>query len=271
MGSTAFERHVHEDPHYPIIFHANNLSSARNDFMTHWHDSPELLYFYSGSGVITLNTEQIRAGIGDVVVINSSVLHTVRSLTPSCSYYCLIADRAYCEELGFEVGDTLLHNVVRDPEVSACFERIVRETQQQALYYKAAVRSAVTELLLLLFRRYVSERSPSTRKEHGKMEMVRQAIAFLRQHYQEEIAVEDLCELTGFSKYYFCRSFKEVTGLTAVEYRNILRCEQARRLILEGKAVGEAAELTGFHNLSYFSKVYQKHMGTLPSRNLRSV
>lgn len=104
MGSTAFERHVHEDPHYPIIFHANNLSSARNDFMTHWHDSPELLYFYSGSGVITLNTEQIRAGIGDVVVINSSVLHTVRSLTPSCSYYCLIADRAYCEELGFEVG-----------------------------------------------------------------------------------------------------------------------------------------------------------------------
>ena len=182
MGSTAFERHVHEDPHYPIIFHANNLSSARNDFMTHWHDSPELLYFYSGSGVITLNTEQIRAGIGDVVVINSSVLHTVRSLTPSCSYYCLIADRAYCEELGFEVGDTLLHNVVRDPEVSACFERIVRETQQQALYYKAAVRSAVTELLLLLFRRYVSERSPSSRKEHGKMEMVRQAIAFLRQH-----------------------------------------------------------------------------------------
>ena len=268
VSDAPFERHIHEDPHYPIIFHSNNLSLVNNDFITHWHDSPELLYFYSGSGVITLNTEQIRAQIGDVVVINSGTLHTVRSLTPSCSYYCLIAGSSYCEELGFEVEDILLRNVVHDPEVSSCFERIVWETQQQAPYYKAAVRAAVTELFLLLFRGYVAGRVTPPQKERGKTEMVRQAISYLRKHYQEEIAIEDLCERTGFSKYYFCRTFKEVTGLTPVDYLNTLRCEQARRLMLEGKSVGEAAGMTGFHNASYFSKVYQRHMGTLPSRKL---
>ena len=43
--------------------------------------------------------------------------------------------------------------------------------------------------------------------------------------------------------------------------------KQARRLLASGECnVGEAAERCGFHNLSYFTKVYRRQYGRAPSQ-----
>ncbi|ELP5185316.1 helix-turn-helix transcriptional regulator, partial [Clostridium perfringens] len=68
------------------------------------------------------------------------------------------------------------------------------------------------------------------------------------------------------SKYYTCRTFKEVTGKTILDYINHIRCINARNLILyNGYTISESAYKSGFNNLSYFSKTYKKYMGLLPS------
>ena len=58
--------------------------------------------------------------------------------------------------------------------------------------------------------------------------------------------------------------------MTVIEYVNILRCKEAKRLISEGQSVSEAAIASGFNNLSYFTRTYKKYVGELPSSNKKT-
>ena len=55
------------------------------------------------------------------------------------------------------------------------------------------------------------------------------------------------------------------TEITVVEYLNQQRCRHAQKLILEGESISAAAHLSGFENLSYFSRTYKRYIGYLPS------
>ena len=75
--------------------------------------------------------------------------------------------------------------------------------------------------------------------------------------------------MVGFSKYYLCRTFRQITGSTVVDYLNSLRCAHALQLLSSGEyTVGECAEKCGFRNLSYFAKVYRRYRGCSPSDEL---
>ena len=74
----------------------------------------------------------------------------------------------------------------------------------------------------------------------------------------------------GLSKYHFIRKFKEATGQTVVSYINAVRIEHAERMLREGEhSVAQVAEACGFPNHSYFSKVFARLRGVLPSEILR--
>jgi AraC-like DNA-binding protein len=69
------------------------------------------------------------------------------------------------------------------------------------------------------------------------------------------------------SRYYFCHLFRAYTGMTVINYINMLRCALARSLILEKRFnVSEAAKYLGISNLSYFGQMYKRYMGVLPSQ-----
>lgn len=74
----------------------------------------------------------------------------------------------------------------------------------------------------------------------------------------------ELCEMSEVN---FRRIFKEYTGKTPVEYRNDLRLEDAKSRIESGEYnVSEAAEASGFVNLSFFSRLYKKKYGHTPKQ-----
>ena len=72
-------------------------------------------------------------------------------------------------------------------------------------------------------------------------------------------------QLCGMSVPGFRRSFKEYTGQSPVEYRNNLRLAYARKLIASGGySVEEAAQRSGFTNLSFFYRLFRRRFGILP-------
>ena len=93
------------------------------------------------------------------------------------------------------------------------------------------------------------------------------AVRYLREHLSDETAVGDACREVGVSHYQLCRLFRSYLDQSPVEFLNALRCREARTLILSGKCnVAEAARRCGVENLSYFSRLYRRYMGVLPSR-----
>lgn len=263
---TTYENLLFPDPELPIIFHFDQVKPG-TDVVMHWQDSPELLYFTQGAAEVTSDMEKAECRAGDVAWIGSSHLHSIRALTGDCGYYCLIADREIFDRQGLPAADLPLKLRMSDSLLRELFDQIVMETLSQHPYYKAAVRAHLTAMAVHICRYYLDRPSTAAAAQNRKIAMVKAAIRYLQQHFAGEVTIGQVSAAVGFSKYYFCRGFKEVTGRTVVDYLNFIRCSHARRLLATGRYnVSESAERSGFTTLSYFTRMYKRYMGVLPSK-----
>ncbi len=266
---TIYENVVFPDPDFPVIFHCDTLD-REDRFVMHWQDSVELLYFLSGSARVMSDSQLEECRAGDVAVINSTCLHLIQAGSDSCQYYCLIVDRDFLESQGLPVGEIRLRLRVSDGMVREYFDQIVREMLEREPFYRTMAKAHILGLAACLCRRFAESRSLSTPAQDKRLTMVKPAMRYIQEHLTEDLDIGKVSAAAGFSKYYFCRGFKEVTGRTVVDYLNFIRCSHARRLLATGRYnVSEAAERSGFSNLSYFTRTYKRYMGTLPSREER--
>jgi AraC-like DNA-binding protein len=104
---------------------------------------------------------------------------------------------------------------------------------------------------------------------HRKLSYVKSTLTFIRRKHKEHITLNQICDYVGLDKFYLCHLFKQITGETIVEYINFIRCEYAKKYLASGDfTVIECAEQSGFPDSSYFSRVYKRYMGVLPSEEL---
>ena len=98
---------------------------------------------------------------------------------------------------------------------------------------------------------------------NGYVELVQN---YVRQHYREGFTSAQIQEVCGLSYKYAGTLFKEVTGQTIKEYQCTLRLRKAEQLLKEtDKPIAEIAQLTGFSDVFYFSKIFHRERGCSPS------
>ena len=88
--------------------------------------------------------------------------------------------------------------------------------------------------------------------------------AFIDEHYQRKIDIDEVASLSHLSKPAFCRYFKKMTRLTFTQFVNHYRIDKAKKLLLAGKNVTETCFSSGFESLSYFNRTFKKITGTNP-------
>lgn len=88
---------------------------------------------------------------------------------------------------------------------------------------------------------------------------------YIKEHYMENISLEDIAKAVYTNRSYLSRIFKKKTGENLFDYVNRYRIEQAKLHIDEGnKKIYEVAALVGLEDTAYFSKVFKKYMGLSP-------
>lgn len=262
------EELVHEDVCFPIIFHTDIVVPSNISGGAHWHRSLEILCTLSGNGFVLIDGEKVLMSAGDVIVVPSGSIHVTGTEEGACRYYCLIIDLDFLTNSGVWREYDRLPLCVHDEQSADLLEKIDREMISRPCFYKEQVKALVLQFVIGLRRRHpVESRAQSAGGEVGRMDTVRKAIAAIDREFERSITLDYLCQVAGMSKYYFCRAFKHATGQTVTQYVNWVRCDQARRLLASGECnVGEAAERCGFHNLSYFTKIYRRQYGHAPSQ-----
>ena len=96
---------------------------------------------------------------------------------------------------------------------------------------------------------------------------VRLARTFISNHRADDINLADVARATHVSTFYLCKIFKKATGLTFVEYRNRLRIESAKKLLLNPNlTVSEIAYSVGFQSLTQFNRLFRRVVGIAPTR-----
>lgn len=260
-----YEKHVHPDERYPIIFHAasSGIFSGQSPvlFNAHWHEAIEILYFISGNGSVRINGESFNACAGDIIVINSNAIHAIYG-NVSCAYHCLIISKEFCEQHSVHLPNDLFCPKIQDQALIELFNQILNENREKSAYYKEQIMALVSLLLVRLCRFHQTcEHALPTKKS----DIVMQTLQYINENFSRALSIDELAQQLHLSKYYLCHVFKSVTGQSITEHLNAVRLNNARHLILsEGCTVNEAAQRTGFQNLSYFTRAYKNWFGHLP-------
>jgi len=101
----------------------------------------------------------------------------------------------------------------------------------------------------------------------GRLSQIRQAIACIRQRFDQPLRIEDLAGLAGMSAASFHRHFKEATAMSPLQYQKTLRLQEARRLLVADYDATRAGFAVGYESASQFSREYARLFGAPPARD----
>lgn len=95
--------------------------------------------------------------------------------------------------------------------------------------------------------------------------MVERVIAAMRSA-DETLTLNDLAEIAGLSPFYFTRLFRDLTGIPPGEFRNAVRFERAKELLMTSPAsVTEICFEVGYQSLGTFSSRFKALVGVTPA------
>ena len=260
MSEGIYEVHKLYNAQTPVWGHTRIYSI---DDTVHWHENIEIHYVFEGTADMLCGSEVIKLSPGDVCVVSSKMLHAMRCQNSPCKCSYFILSEKFCGELGFFTKDTVFQKRIKDDRLSKLFELIDKEQRESGAYADAAVKIHLLEVLLLLYRHYVSRMSEH--EASTRVKLTKSIISYIREHYSDNVNMDVLEKHCTYSKYYISRVFKDVTGNSVMGYLNEVRIFGAKHLLERTEdSISEIAQSVGFESQSYFGKVFKKHIGITP-------
>lgn len=101
---------------------------------------------------------------------------------------------------------------------------------------------------------------------------MKNAIVWIRNNYAMPFRVEEIARYAMMSPSTFNRHFKEITGLSPLQYQKQIRLYEARRMLLSKP--GDVAAISfavGYESLSQFTREYRRMFGLPPARDITNL
>ena len=89
---------------------------------------------------------------------------------------------------------------------------------------------------------------------------------YIRHHYRDDINRDEVANIAYVTPNYLSKLFTQKIGMNMREYINLLRVNEAKRLLLTtDDNISDIASDLGYNNISYFSTVFRKICGMSPA------
>lgn len=95
---------------------------------------------------------------------------------------------------------------------------------------------------------------------------IQPAIDYIEANLSSDFDVSDLARQCSFSQPYFYSLFKNLTGYSPIEYKNMLRTKKALIYLKDGYTLEQICENLNFSSCSHLRSTIKKHTGQNPSR-----
>lgn len=97
------------------------------------------------------------------------------------------------------------------------------------------------------------------------------AATYIREHYRQELSIQDIARNTGISKTVLYQIFHNHFGCTVGDFLNHCRIEASLPLLTDtALSLEDISQQVGFSSVSYYSKVFRKKMGLPPIQYRKS-
>lgn len=237
----------------------------------HWHSAVEIIMPLSHDYLARINGTEYHMEEGDILLIPPGELH---ALTPLGSGYRLILmfDYTAISQIPrFSTLSSLLTHplyITRD-NAPNLYENcrdfllsILNLYVDDEPYWDLSISALFLRLMVLLNRyhqdtcTHLAGLSSSRQKEY--LRKFNTVFEFIDQHYMEKLDLETIARSSGFSKFHFCRIFKQMTNVSFIEYLNNRRIQATTALLFTSELpITEIALMSGFSSIATFNRVFR--------------
>jgi len=252
---------------------------------THWEEYIQIFLLESGEAYFECNEKQMYAKKDSVVIINSSEMYFFKALTPELSYYHIcfipsflcgknadICQKKYLHPLE-EKLITFENFINEDQELLLILHQFIEEFEQKEFGYELMIKASMCKLIAYLMRNHVC--NMCTNREATCAGNCRKrflpVFSYIEEHYTEKIQVNDLASLIDITPCHFCRTFKQISKKTLIDYVNTVRLFKAcDTLVGTLIPISEVAAICGFEDMNYFIRIFKKYYRVTPNQYRKS-
>ena len=95
---------------------------------------------------------------------------------------------------------------------------------------------------------------------------IRRVCDYIRDNLTETLPLDSLAALADMNKYTLIRCFGNLYNTTPHAWQNMLRMEEAKRMLESGCTITDTAVAMGFYDQSHFSRVFKESHGVTPKQ-----
>jgi len=143
---------------------------------------------------------------------------------------------------------------------------------QEAIKYDVCgyiIKTSVIEMLPGMIQKAIGKLSTPVETEKDNEEYYSDDILgrlqkYIAEHYTDKLNLTQIAQDIHANGSYLSRLYKTKTGQNLFDVINKMKLEKAKEYMSQGMRIYEIAQLVGFDDVSYFSRVFRKHEGCSP-------
>lgn len=250
----------------PDIPHLECFRAIRfvHEYPRHSHSTWAIGVVDAGVGGVWYKGANERGGPGEIIAINPGEVHTGYPLQKDgISYSMLYVDEHLVNDiLPAATALPLFPGVaIRDHQLSMRLRRICR-----SLEFGHPSLASETQLISALRRLFLRHGRAKARERVGREPAhVAQIQDYLRANLHRNVTLNELANLTGFSKAYVIRSFRRLVGMPPYEWLLQQRIDESRKYLRCGRSITDVAVKLGFADQSHFHRRFKLVTGVTPA------
>jgi AraC-like DNA-binding protein len=269
--------------HENVNFQSSNIvrfyyNKTDECFPPHWHIPGEIIAPLEGTYTLTIAGESLTIQPGDILLIAPGELHEIQAPPVGVRYIINYAPAPFesVRDISFLFGILRPYYLVQGQKEDALSRRLQDLLHQmyneyfgEATYSEGAIFALMMTFFVELGRHTIKiERflGSTQSKQQEYTTLFISVCNYINQHCTENLSLEEMAKNAGFSKYHFCRLFKEFTGTTFHDYLTTSRILWAKNLLGDSDiSITEISMRSGFNSLSTFNRIFKDQLGCTPS------
>ncbi len=256
----------------------------------HWHDYVEIVHITKGTYLFEINLADHILKKGDICILNSGEPHQITGRETYATHDVILFDP---QILSFSYEDEWQQNYISPflnkslimysllgpnmegyPEFLTVLRQLITAGDRKEPGWYVRCKLLLLELLELAgrYRLMLPAKDVLSAASTRKIGRYKKIISYMEEHYQETLSLQQLSELVGCNSQYLCRFFREIAGISPVQYLLSYRIDRACVLLAHSmQSVTDIALICGFDNISYFIRKFREVKGCTPGEYRKNI
>lgn len=246
------------------------LITSGVDFNERHMDRPEgfseylLLVTKEGEGLIEYNGQSVSLKPGQILFVPPWVPHKYWKVSEDWVTEWISFDGNELKAL-FESQIPLEIHIVESGPRTVINDRLVKIYKlTEADYQKNAIK--ISSMIYEMIAEVIGRIQGRLNDVEAKTAYVEKVIAYMNQHYSEDISIDTMANHVGISPQYMCRLFKQQMSVRPFEYLRQVRINKSKSLLIQRKVlkIEAIASAVGFNNPSYYGAIFKQYEKMTP-------